>query len=74
MLMIHKGDGEKTLVALAKIGEEIEEGEKLLTIAGISSLEGLLLKAESEIILQDSATPPSAKRDMRRRHGDISEQ
>ena len=58
MLMIHKGDGEKTLVALAKIGEEIEEGEKLLTIAGISSLEGLLLKAESEIILQDSATPP----------------
>ncbi|WP_367358718.1 hypothetical protein [Mesotoga sp.] len=27
MLMIHKGDGEKTLVALAKIGEEIEEGE-----------------------------------------------
>jgi len=58
MLMIHKGDGEKTLVALAKIGEEIEEGERLLTIAGISSLEGLLLKAESEILLQDSATPP----------------
>jgi len=58
MLMIHKGDGEKTLVALAKIGEEIEEGEKLLTIAGISSLEGLLLKAETETILQDSATPP----------------
>ncbi|MCD6332875.1 MAG: hypothetical protein J7L89_06340, partial [Bacteroidales bacterium] len=58
MLMIHKGDGEKTIVALAKIGEEIEEGEKLLTITGISSLEGLLLKAESETLLRDSATPP----------------
>ena len=55
-LMIHRNHGESTCVALAKMKEQIMEGENFLTVEGLKSLGGLT-KVESEQY-EESATPP----------------